>query len=153
VLGVSPYSATVITITNDQVDIDDTDGYRNITSTRVLIADGYRSYSSGDGYLNPILAQEDSQQLMISNGQLTANSLILGPIVFPYTCNGFTGGTNAQLFQPSIGANNNIQVYLQIQGAGLSPTGNYFDVDKIVICDMSGLSYKVVLKANMSVVI
>ena len=152
ILGVTPYSVYVIQIVNDQIDISDTDGYRAVTETRVLIADGYRPYSAGDGYLNPIVTQELGQQLIISNGQLTSNSIELGPIVFPYTQNNFSGGTDSQLFQPAIGSYNNVQVYVQLRGVGLAPNGNYFDVDQIVISDMGGLSYRVILKSNTSAV-
>lgn len=151
--AVSPYSAYIIKIVNDQVDITDTDADRVVTESRILIADGHRWYAPGDGYLNPILEQEDGQQLIISNGQLTTTRLILGPLVFPYTTYFVSGGTDVNLFQPQIGSNNNVQVYVQVRGPGLSLKSNYFVVDRIMTEDMTGLSYKVLLISNTSVVI
>lgn len=150
IIGVTPYQVYVVQIKNDQIDINDTDSARIVSSTRITVADGYRSYAAPDGYLNPILAQDKTkgEQLIISNGKLTANRLLLGPLVFSYTANNFSGGIDPQLFQPAIGSNNNLTVYVQIQGPGLSPTGNFFTIDEIAIDSMSGLSYQVILKSN-----
>ena len=153
IVGVTPYSVYVYQILNDQVDISDTDGYRVVLKERILIADGYRTYASQDGYLNPIVTQEMGESLLVSNGQITSNIIILGPLVFPYTANNFTGGIDTAIFQPPILDNNNIQVYVQLRGDALSPKGNFFDVDEIKTADMGGLSYYVVLKSNTSAVV
>lgn len=150
ILGVATYQSFITLITNDQVDINDTDTSRLVTSTRLLIADGYRVYAgTSDGYLNPELHQEKGEQLIISNGKLTANRLILGPLAFPYSLNGLSSGIDPQLFQPAIGSNNNnISLYVQIKGIGLNPNTNFFTVEEIILDDMANLLYRVVLKSN-----
>ena len=150
IIGRSPYEVFLITITNDQVDINDTNTNRVVTEQRILIADGYRSYAAGDGYLNPIVKQLDGQQLILSNGQLTSNHLMVGPIVFPYVWNNFSGGTDATLFQPPIGSNSNTQIYVQIRGPGLSPNGNFFEVKQVVLKNMAAFSYRLLLEATSS---
>ena len=151
IIGVSPYAVYLVNIENGQISIDDTAGSRSVTETRLLIADGYRSYAStADGYLNPMLKQLDGQQLLISNGQLTANHLVLGPLVFPYNWNNFAGGVDATLFQPPIGANNNSAIYIQIRGPALSPFGNFFEVKHVIITKMHGLSYRLLLQSTSS---
>jgi hypothetical protein len=151
IVAVTPYQVYLINIVNDQIDITDTSANRVVTQTRILMADGYRSYAPFDGYLNPIVQQEDGSQLVLSNGQLTSNKIMVGPIVFPYTLNNFSGGTDIQLFQPSIGNNNNTQIYIQIRGDALSPKGNFFDIKEAVISDMGGLSYRLICEATSSV--
>jgi hypothetical protein len=148
IVGVSPYEAYLVEITNDQIAFNDTSSGRVVSSTRILLADGYRSYAAGDGYLDALIVQEYGQQLVLSNGQLTTNILLLGPLVFPYTENGFSGGFDSTLFQPAIASNNNIQIYVQIQGPGLSPKKNFFEVKEIRLVDMSGISYLAVLSAS-----
>lgn len=150
IIGRTPYQIFLITITNDQIDINDVNTGRVVTEQRILIADGYRSYAAGDGYLNPIVKQLSGEQLVLSNGQLTANQLMLGPIVFPYTANGFSGGTDAALFQPPLGSNSNTQIYVQIRGPGLSPKGNFFEVKQVVLKNMAAFSYKLLLEATSS---
>ncbi len=151
VIGVSEYSIYLINVINDQIGFNDTSINEVITETRLLVADGYRTYAAGDGYLNPCIKQETGQNLVLSNGQLTTNKLILGPLVFPYTCNNFSGGLDSMIFQPPVGTNSNQQIFIQIRGNALSPNGNYFDVEEINIADMGGLSYYLVLKANLEV--
>jgi hypothetical protein len=150
VLGVTPYQVYLIQIDNDLVNFDDTTTNKQVTTTRILIADGYRNYAALDGYLNPIVTQENGENLVLSNGQIVANTIVVGPIVFPYTQNGFSGGTDAQIFQPPIGTNNNLQIYLQIQGVALSPSGNFFQVKEMKIAGMSGLSYQLVCTATVT---
>ena len=149
IVGVSEYAVYLVTIANDQVDINDTDNNRVVYTSRITVADGYRNYAAGDGFLNPIIAQENSEQLIISNGQLTSDKLLLGPLVFPYTLNSFSGGTDPIVFQPPLNNVSNLQVYIQIQGAGLSLSGNFFTVSSVKIDDMSGLSYYVGLKSSL----
>lgn len=148
ILGVSQYAVFLITVSNDQVDINETDTQRLVSKKRIVIADGYRAYSSADGYLNPMLSQEEGEQLIISAGKLTANRLLLGPLVFPYTLNNFSGGFDPQLLQPANGGGNK-QVYIQIQGIGLSPSGNFFTIKELVLDQMSNISYSVVLQSNL----
>lgn len=150
IIGRSPYKTYLITITNDQVDINDTGSGRTVTEQRILIADGYRDYAAGDGYLNPIVKQLDGQQLVLSNGQLTANQLMVGPIVFPYDYNNFSGGTDSALFQPPIGSNSNTQIYVQIRGPGLSTNGNFFEVKQVVLKNMAAFSYRLLLESTSS---
>ena len=152
VVGVTPYEVFLVEITNDQVSFDATDASRIVDETRILIADGYRSYAALDGYLNPIVRQENGENLFLSAGQLTSDMIAVGPIVFPYFWNNFSGGTDAQIFQPPANSTN-IQVYIQIRGVALSPSGNFFDVKQMQISDMGGLSYKLICQANSSVVV
>ena len=147
IMGVAPYSATVITVTNDTIGFGDTDVSKVVSSKRLLIADGYRNYSALDGYLNPMLEQADGQNIVVSNAQITSNELMLGPLVFPYNLNGLSSGIDPTLFQPATGTNTNTTIYVQIQGIGLAPNGNYFRVTELVIDNMSGLSYSVKLTA------
>ena len=148
IVGASPYSAYLVEITNDQIAFDDTSGGRLVSSLRITVADGYRDYAAGDGYLDPLIVQEFGQQLIISQGQLSSSIVLLGPLVFPYTENGFSGGFDSNLFQPLITTNNNIQVYVQIQGPGLSVKKNLFEVKEIRLVDMSGIAYLLVLSAS-----
>src|SRR5271166_3804021 len=83
-LGLAPYAIYLTQIVNDHVAYNDPDGYAVRTDTRITVkscycnccgADGY------DGYLNPPIRQKEGQQLVISNGALTANEFILGPLV------------------------------------------------------------------------
>jgi hypothetical protein len=150
IIGVAPYSIFVVTIANDQVDINDVATNRQVTETRILLADGYRDYAGGDGYLNPFIVQSEGNQLVLSHGQLTANTLKMGPLVPPYFWNDFAGGTDSAVFQPSIGSNNNLQVFVQIRGHELTLNGNFFEVKEIVIDTLMGLSYHVMLEATAS---
>jgi hypothetical protein len=150
IIGRSPYHSYLITITNDQVDINDVNTGRVVTQQRLLIADGYRDYAAGDGYLNPIIKQINGEQLVLSNGQLTANQIMLGPIVFPYNWNNFAGGTDSALFQPPLGSNSNTQIYVQLRGPGLSPNGNFFEVKQVVLKNMAAFSYRLLLEATSS---
>ena len=150
IIGRCPFSIYLITITNDQIDINDTNNARVITEQRLLYADGYRNYAAGDGYLNPIIKQLSGEQLILSNGQLTANQLLLGPLVFPYTWNNFSGGIDSVLFQPPIGSNNNTQIYIQVRGPALSPNGNFFEVKQVVLKNMAAFSYRLLLEATSS---
>jgi hypothetical protein len=153
ILGVAQYKVYLVQVVNDQIDFNDTAASRVVSSTRLLVADGYRDYATPDGYLNPTIQQEFGAQLVLSNGQFVDAVLLLGPLVFPYTANGFSGGIDPLILQPAIGSNNNIQIYIQIQGLGLNPKGNFFDVKEIRIADMGNLSYYAVLSANDKVVI
>ena len=119
-----------------------------LLTTRLLMADGYRNYSAGDGYLNPMVKQEHGENVVLSNGQLTNNIIYLGPLVLPYILNGVCGGIDPKLFQPALNKNNNIQIYIQLRGQALSPKGNYFQVKELKISDMGGISYIVVLEAT-----
>jgi hypothetical protein len=94
--------------------------------------------------------------LIVSNGLFTANHILLGPIVNPYTYNNFSGGISSDIFQPAYGTNVNAQIYIQIKGKNLNPNGNFFDIKEIVSGGKEGmntLSYKLLLQSNSSVVI
>lgn len=148
VLAVTPNSVYIVEVTNDQIGFNDTSAARITKETRVLIADGYRSYAAGDGYLNPIIEEPSGQSLVLSAGQLLNQTLQLGPIVFPYNWNNFAGGTDSNLFYPLVGSNKNVQIYVQIRGVGLALNSNFYDVDHMKIADMGGLSYYLMLNAN-----
>jgi hypothetical protein len=145
ITSVSPYSSYVVQTISDLIDFDD-NSTPITTITRLLIADGFRPYAPNDGYLNPMLKQESGSQFTISQGQLTNNTLVLGPIVFPYTYNGFTGGVDTAIYQPPT---KKTSIFIQIRGPGLSTSGNLFNIKEIIIDGMAGLSYSLQLQANM----
>lgn len=147
ILGVSQYQSYLITITNDQISSSDPSNQKVVVETRLTVADGYRCNVPGF-YLNPMVKQMQGEQIVLSNGQLTNNLLLLGPFVFPYCWRGCSFGTDPQIFQPASHKTSNIQVYLQIKGLGLSPKGNFFEIKEIKIDDMSNLSYQLVLEAT-----
>jgi hypothetical protein len=149
ILGVAPYQVWLVNIINDQISFNQTNSLRVETRKRILVADGYRSYAPNDGYLNPMIEQLDNRTIVISNGQLDADTLLLGPIVFPYILNGFSGGIDPlSTFQPPRSINSNQQIYIQILGNGLATTGNYFRVDTILLKEsLFQLSYRVLLKS------
>jgi hypothetical protein len=151
-----------VTITNDQIAYNDTSASRVVSKERITIADGYRPFVSQqetpfDGYLYPCVRQlSPSEVRVLSNGQLSENMFLIGPILFPYTLGSFSGGLDPlATFQPTIGSNNNLQMYVQIFGVGLPNTTNYFSVKEIVLTGKGihpGLSYKVLVEsANINV--
>jgi hypothetical protein len=147
ILGIKAYPTYLITVYNDDIGFGDSDSGKSVTAQRLTLADGYRSYAAGDGYLNPIIKQLDGSQVILSNGMLTSNTLVLGPLVFPYDMAGITGGIDATLFQPASGSANNKQIYIWIQGVGLAPNGNFFEVKEVIIKNMTNLTYKLLLVA------
>ena len=153
IVSVTPYSVYLINIVNDQVGLNDVDTNRVVTETRILLADGYRSYAPGDGYLNPIVTQNFGEELILSNAQITANLILVGPIVYPYFWNNFHGGTDSQIFQPPSNGKVNTQIYIQIRGDSLSTDGNYFDIKEIKTKDMGGLSYYLLCEGNSTQVV
>ena len=152
VLGVAVYQVYSVIITNDQVDFGDTSVNRIVSKTRIVIADGYRSYAgTPDGYLNPLVKQPDGQTMVLANGQLSTNELLVGPLVFPYSLNGLTAGYDPLVtFQPPLVANSNTQTYLQIQGIGLSSTSNFFKIREIALGKGydSNILYRLVVEAT-----
>jgi hypothetical protein len=134
------------------VAFDDVSTNRVIQETRLLVADGYNQFAPPDGYLNPMIEQENGQQLTISNGAITANTLKLGPFAFPYTYNNFSGGIDPIIFEPPNDGSNNIQLYIHIVGTSLSPKGNYFSIKRIMIDGMGDISYSLLLEAFPGVV-
>lgn len=151
IMGVSEYQSYLIIITNDQINSDDSSNNKVVVTSRLTVADGYRCWAPRDGYLNPMLKQMAGEQITISNGQLTNNLLVLGPLVFPYEICCETRGTDPQRFQTVSYQSNNTQIYIQIKGLGLSPLGNFFQVKEIKIDDMGSLSYHVLLEATVTV--
>jgi len=142
-----------VAITNDAINYDDTNINKTTIISRLTIADGYRSYAPYDGYLNPGFEQISAENTVLSAGQLTDNLFLIGPFVFPYELNGVSGGVDPYLFQPSIGSNNNIQIYLQIFGLGLSPQGNFYKIKEIKLSGkgiQAGISYKLLIQSTQS---
>jgi hypothetical protein len=149
----------VVVVSNDQVAFNDTSAARVVSKTRITIADGYRPYiaqqdSPFDGYLNPDVRQLTPAEIKLySPGQLSSNMFLIGPILFPYVFGGKNYGLDPLLvFQPSIGGNNNLQVYVQIFGLGLPNTTNYFVIKRIILSGKGiaeGLAYKVLIEAAM----
>lgn len=149
IVGITQYQVWLINVTNDPIGFDDASNQRSVTQTRLTVADGYRTYAVGDGYLNPRVRQVDGEQLLISNGQITAQKLMLGPFVFPYTVNGFSGGIDPVKFQPAIGNTNSTEIYIQLRGPALSPKSNFFEVKKIVLLGMNNIAYRLELEATL----
>jgi hypothetical protein len=143
VVGLKPYQVDLITIQNDQIGFNDVSTGRSVNVFRLLVADGYRFYAPGDGYLNPKVTQESGEQLMVSGGQLTSITIRLGPFCFPYNVNNFAGGKDPALFQPTSG-----QVYVRIMGPGMAAEGNFFDVMKVATDNMGNLTYYLILTAT-----
>lgn len=153
IVGVSPYAVYLVTITNDQVQFNDTGSSRAVLTERILVADGFRSYAALDGYLNPLITQMNGEALIISGGQILATNLVMGPLVAPYSYNSFVGGTDPQLFQPLQGSTANTQVFVQIKGTGLSPKGNWFAIKWVELDALRGLTFKVILESTSGVVV
>lgn len=148
--GVTPYQVWLIQIANDIVNYDDNTLNKTVIQTRITVGNLLAVYSAEDGFLNPIVTQENGENLVLSGGQITDNIILLGPLVYPYKVNQYSGGTNSQIFQPQNDATNNTQVFVQLRGDSLSPKGNFFEVKEIKIDDMGGISYQVVLKATIT---
>jgi hypothetical protein len=142
----------LVNIISDQINYNDTTTNKTVIITRIVIADGYRSYAPPDGYLNPRVELAKSVGILVSsNGQLTDNMFVVGSLVFPYTLNGFSGGLDPIVFQPASERASNIQTYLQIFGLGLSPTGNFFQIKEILLSGkgiQEGISYKLLIEAT-----
>lgn len=150
ILGLAPFKIYLTKIVNDHIAFNDPDNTAVRTDTRLLIADGYRTYSgTSDGYLNPPLKQRYGQQIIISAGALTNNELVLGPLTLPYTMFGTSGGIDPNLFQTFNTGNNNTQLFVWIQGPGLNSTnGNYFSIKEVIIEPMVNICYSVLLEAT-----
>jgi hypothetical protein len=149
ILGICRYESYLITIANDRVKYNDPITNKMVVETRLLVSDGYRCYAPGY-YLNPMLKQNNGENVVLSNGQLTSNQLLLGPLVFPYCFNGCNYGIDPLSFQPAGQATNNVQIYIQIRGVGLSPKGNIFQVKEVKIDGMTTLSYYLELEATLT---
>jgi hypothetical protein len=153
ILGVATYQVNLITIINDQVNYDDPTNTRVATSNRITVADGYRDYSSGDGYLNPMVKDANGQTLVLSGGSIVDMEVILGPLVFPYYENNFAGGLDSGLFYPLLNTANNVQVFIQLMGPGLNEVnGNFFKVKEVVLNAMSNIYFKLRLTGTSVVI-
>ena len=150
-IGAAQYQVYLVQVSKDQISFDDVSAARTVAKTRITVADGYRANAPQDGYLNPVLKHQSGEQLVLSNGQLTNNLIIMGPLVFPYATATMTGGLDPTLFQPAT-SNINIQTFIQIAGSGLSPKGNFFDIKEIILEVMSNITYSVLLSVNDRVV-
>jgi hypothetical protein len=149
--SVASYQVWLIQTTNNNVSFSDTNSATTVR-TRITVgaSPGYSIYAPNDGYTNPMIEQpDDAQTITIANGQLTANRLLMGPLVFPYTYNNASGGWDPLLtFQPPRGAAKHVESVVQILGEGLATTGNYFKVKSIVLKQsLFTLSYQVELIA------
>lgn len=150
VLGVSPYAVYVYSTTNAAIDLDDLASVSSSTTQRILIADGYRNYASGDGYLNPIVTEETTAILLGSGTVFSSKTILVGPLVLPYTANNFSGGTDPAVFSPPKNATN-LQYWIQIIGPGVLGgygQGSFYDITEIRLSDMGNLSYYLILKAT-----
>jgi hypothetical protein len=153
--GLSPYQCYLTKIVNDQISFNDVETNAVRTDTRITVSTGYEAWIEPDGYMNPGVSQLSEEQLFLSAGALSSNEIWLGPLVMPYhTSFGVSGGTDPNLFQPVIGSNNNVQIYIWIKGFGLnSANGNYFAVKKIASGPMHGLGFYLVLTAIQAPVV
>lgn len=152
----TPYHTFLTIVNNSYVGIESLGNTTpSRTDLRITIADGYRSYlvqqGQDDGYLYPQIEQISGLQNFASEGVLTSNVLVLGPLVLPYTLiNGITGGTDPAQFQPSIGDPiNNVSYWIWLVGPGInnSDNGNYYDIKEMKIDAMNNINYYLVLQA------
>jgi hypothetical protein len=156
-LGLNPYAIYVLTIENDEVSFDDPTNIRVVNPPqRIVLADGYLPSAPYDGYLNPRVVQTSSSVSVLAGGQLSANYISIGPLCYPYTNGyGLSGGYDPlSTFQASttLPGQNNLQVWLQIVGIGLSSTANSFY--RVISIRLSGkgiqegVSYKVIAEST-----
>jgi len=152
--GVCPNQVNLINITGAQRAVGDTSGLGTRTVTRITVGGmfgGYLSYAAGDGYLNPPTINKYSKTSVLAAQLLTEMEWILGPITYPYSLNGFTGGTDSNLFFPI--SNSNVSIYVQILGPALNPVnGMFFKVQGVMLGASDNISYYLRLDAVDEVV-
>lgn len=141
-LGLHRYAITVIAITN-------TDGYRPgvsgikvVTQTRLSVGP-----DTSDGYHNPHFGLVSAKDVFLSGARLTDQNYCIGPIVYPYSCCGVTGGTDPTLLNPAATtAKTNLQLYFKVEGPGMADGGSYFR--RKYSKEDSSLSFKVFVESN-----
>jgi hypothetical protein len=133
-IGLHPYKVNLITIKNDQISFDQIDTSKITTTQRITLADGYRCWDFGDGYLNPQVVFSNSSTVVLAGGQLTNNKALIGPLVYPYNYGGISAGYDpiTTFFPAIIPGTTNVQIYVQILGRGLATSGNYYKITEIV---------------------
>lgn len=156
-IGECPYQVFLVTQANASVDYDTLyNGPAPLQLTRILIADGYRvnlAIPPSDGYLYPMVIEEDTNVLMASQGNLTTKHVLLGPLVLPYSINGINGGTDPAIFSPGLNGNENLQYWMLLIGPGIiggNGQGNYYDIDEIRLDLMNNINYYLLLSAAKS---
>lgn len=127
-------------ITGDQVQFDDTGASRVVTTQLITIADGYRSYSQGDGFLYPRVNQKSGKVSRLAGAELSHNEVLVGPICFPYQVNTMSGGLDpVAVFQPTVGS-----IHLQITNIGFPSDISFFSIDEVMLTGkgiQEGISY------------
>jgi hypothetical protein len=140
--GLNGFGITLVTITNDVINFDDT-GIGRIRVNLPLYV-GTNLFPN----LNPHIqyAAENglghNSVLVLSGAAMTDLELLIGPLVFPYNVYGKCGGINPAIFQPGPTAAKSTQIYIQVTGLGLNQAnGNYFKIKEIVLSGMDNIFY------------
>jgi hypothetical protein len=150
ILGVCEYAVYLYTLSNDQIDLDHLTSVSSVSTQRILIADGYRSYAAGDGYLNPMVKEDSTSVLLGSNAVFTSKTVTVGPIVMPYNLNNLVSGYDPNTFAPPTNSTN-LQYWIQLVGPGILGgygQGSFYDINEIRLSDMGNLSFYLIIKAT-----
>lgn len=128
ILGYNKFQTFLVTINT-------VNGVRTRTNYRLLLGDSlnfprlpFAGAQTADGYLNPQVVQVSEKQVWLSNNQLTDKDFALGPLAYPYSYDGVTGGTPLANFDPPVVAINNTAIYLWLldpEGITTPATGLY----------------------------
>jgi hypothetical protein len=155
-MGNNPYQVNLVTITNASINYNAPTTGRTRTSIRLTVGalwGGYLSYAPGDGYLNPPIINTEDNNVVLAQQSITDMKWLLGPIVFPYTVNTVSGGTDANLFYPALASNTNTQIYIQLLGPGLNPNhGVYCKIKEVILDNGNDIWYKLLIQ-NAGVVV
>lgn len=142
-LALNRSSITLVLIENNGVDLYGEGGTKTRTDTRITLGDGYVATLSLDGYINPNLSEVSQKDVFLSDGKLQDQDYKLGPIVYPYTHCGKSGGFDLNSFLPTLEENTDKQLYFYIVNFKF-PNGSYFK--KLFIEGESSISYQVFLR-------
>jgi hypothetical protein len=149
--SLSPYTCTVVTVSNDQVNFDDATNTRVRVDTPIYVGSGVGpNLNPHVQYLEKWTADATT---VLSARALMDLQMMMGPIVYPYNTGYQSGGFNTSNFAPNTITPKAVQVYVWLQGPGLNPiNGNYFKVIDIVLNGMDNIFYYVKLQAIQDVV-
>lgn len=114
-MGLHSQQIYLVTITTSGVDVFGESGTRARTDIRLTLS-GAGIQTQADGYLNPAVEQVTNGEVFLSGGLLSDKDFRIGPIVFPYTFNSYSGGTDSKLLDPAVVAGNNVQFFFRIIG-------------------------------------
>jgi hypothetical protein len=144
IIGESPYQVYLVSSWGEAIDIDTLfNPVPMVYSNRITIADGYRSYltlgnSYSDGYLYPMIREDQTEIILASGSSFSEKQLIIGPICFPYSITWidgttFNGGIDTSVFSPPVGPPN-VNYWILVIGPGITGgngLGSYYSIEQI----------------------